>query len=110
MSDTSDSTVLSDRVRRSLRGHRRLRYGLLGLWLGAVPCLFALGLLGPPNWLMTGLMIFIFGTWVVLGAAHQLYRCPACACFFHVKGWYGNAFSSKCLNCGQGLGAIDDAA
>ena len=86
-------------IDRSIRRHARLRVWLLGIWVCAVPVLSVIGMSGPPAWLMVGLMVGVFGSWVVLGLAHQLYRCPRCHRFFHVRGLYGNAFTSKCLNC-----------
>jgi hypothetical protein len=93
----------NDAVDRSLHRHSRLRLWLLGIWICAVPVLYIIGMLRPPGWLMAGLLVSVFISWLALVLAHQLYRCPRCRRFFHVRGLYGNAFTSKCLNCGLPL-------
>lgn len=103
MTERTQVPIDTDEIDRSLRSHTRLRLWLLGYLVCVCPVILVVAMAGPPGWLMGGFVGAALILWVALVMAHQFYRCPRCHRFFHVRGVYGNAFASKCLNCGLPL-------
>ena len=69
-----------------------------------VVVIVALCLLGVP--LFAVAIVMIWGLWVGLrAAAVDDHRCPRCGDELFRRGLYHNQFASRCLNCGQVVGA-----
>ena len=95
---------------RRLRLHRRV---LFGGWLGWLP--WAALASGLSNVFHTEsvfpLLLVPYGiAWLINGAVLAAFRCPRCENSFGHRGTYGNAFTLRCLHCGQrAYEAIDPA-
>src|SRR5438105_4465752 len=97
-SETSNKDILVglERIRRL----RRLQWGL---WLGFIPFALIAVALQPPDWLLLPIGVLWFISFVVISIVHGASRCPACRNSFNYRWGFGNAFTSKCMNCGLRL-------
>ena len=104
MREEPDSEDRNHKVETGLHRIRALRAWTVGLIPGALAFIWFIGaVLKTPDWLLTVFAILAFCAFVVVGIANALARCPACHRFFHLRSFYGNSWSSKCLNCGISL-------
>lgn len=68
-------------------------------FLGVLPWMLAFA-----RWPRSALVVFGLIGWVLALVLCGMYLafcpCPRCGKPFHMKGWYSDPFTFKCLNCG----------
>ena len=85
--------------------YRRRKTVFVGIFLLYVPLFISLyWVVGFFNLSQKETLLFIsfivFGIiWLISAIRLQLWKCPICHKFFHLKWWYNNIFSSRCLHC-----------